>query len=619
MTRAAAWWPRWARIGDRPLPFAVLILLAAPGVVMAACPGAAVPSGIGMVQLTSVTVEWQDEALTVRLQTGRTPRYTTVVLDAPPRIVIDLAAARYAWCGPLTATPEPIHQVRGSQWKPRTARVVVELDRPVGYSIEERPDGLLLRLAPAAESPGAETPKSRPSPIIESEGAGPGQVPPSTVGESQGTQTAQAPPSTAAEDASGAALARRDSAPFKAVRTDLKMKGYVEVGYRGFLIDRGRGLTDDNLDLAGELDLTYDLTHALRLRLHPRVAIDPLEQARNRYEPYDAYLEYTDSSWGLLAGQFIESWAAVEMFSPVDLLNRRDLERNFYNPEKLGEVMARLRLSLPEGGGIRQPRLSVYALPLFRHTPLPTNHDRFRFDITGDNVGDLTNKTVEPSFDVGFAGRLTATAGSADLALLYYGGPGRIPSFAMDPSSLAPRLVPVYYRTDTVGASAQWVLGPWVLKGETVYTFTNTSGLPKRFKAAVPDSYFQYVLGVDRTFTDVLGKNEVTLSLQYSGEDNPGETSLTGLRPYKSDVFLGARWQFNDQRRTEVRAFLAADVLKSEQLWLVDFQMTLYGNLKLVLEGQFVNRGASKPPNHISIFGIFPENTNIRATVRYEF
>ena len=61
MTLAAAWWPRWARIGDRPLPFAALILLAAPGVVMAACPGAAVPSGIGMVQLTSVTVERQDE------------------------------------------------------------------------------------------------------------------------------------------------------------------------------------------------------------------------------------------------------------------------------------------------------------------------------------------------------------------------------------------------------------------------------------------------------------------------------------------------------------------------------------------------------------------------------
>src|SRR5437773_7248104 len=104
MTLTATWWARWARIGNRPLRFTVatLILLTAPDVVTA-CPKAAVPSGTGMIQLTAVVVQRQDQALTVRLQTGRTPRYTTLVLDAPPRIVIDLGAARYAWCGPLTA------------------------------------------------------------------------------------------------------------------------------------------------------------------------------------------------------------------------------------------------------------------------------------------------------------------------------------------------------------------------------------------------------------------------------------------------------------------------------------------------------------------------------------
>jgi len=481
--------------------------------------------------------------------------------------------------------------------------VVVELSRAVGYSIEARADGLVLRLEPIAEGRATEI----------------AQVEPPPVAKPQADELAQAQPPPMSEGGSAAALALKDSRPFKVVRKDLKLKGHLEVGYRGFLIDRGQGLRDDNVDLQGELDFTYDVIGALRLRLHPRVAIDPLEQARNRYEPYDAYLEYTADSWSLLVGQFIESWSAVEMFSPADLLNRRDLERNFYDPEKLGELMARLRLSLPEGGGIREPALSLYVLPVFRRAPLPTNHDRFRFDTTGDNVGDLTKNTVEPSFDVGFGARLAATLGSADLSLFYYGGPGRLPSFAMDPTSLAPRLVPVYYRVDSVGASAQWALGPWVLKAETVYSFTSAAELPRRFKAAVPDSYFQYVVGVDRTFTDVLGKNEVSVTLEYSGEDNPRVTSLTGLRPFKSDLFLGARWQFHDKRRTELRAFLAADALKDEQLWLADFKTTVYGNLKFIVEGQFVNRGPSKGPDHLSVFGIFPNNTNIRVAVRYEF
>ena len=535
-------------------------------------------------ELTAVSVEWQDDILTVRLQTSRPPKYSATSLGSPARIVIDLAGARQAWRGPLTANPEPIREVRSSQWKPDAARVVVELSRPVGYSIEERFDGLVLKLEAGARS-----------------------------------RVAQVEPAKAVDGATAALSARKDSPPIESSRTRPTIKGQVELGYRGFLVDRDQGLHDNNVDLMGELDSTYDLTRSLRLRLHPRIAIDPLESPRDRFEPYDAYVEYTADSWALLAGQLIESWSAVEMFSPADLLNRRDVERNFYNPEKLGELMMRLRLSLPEGEWIRQPTFSLYALPLFRRTPLPTNHDRFRFDITGDNVGDLSNKTVEPAFDAGFAARSTATIGRADLALFYYGGPGRIPSLALDPRYLAPRLTPVYYRTDSAGTTAQLALGPWVLRGETVYTVTSASGLPSAFKGAVPDSYFQYVVGVDRTFTDVLGKNEVTVTLEYSGEDNPRVTSITGLRPFKSDFFLSARWQFNDQRRTQLQAFLAADVLKSEQLWLVDFQTTVYGNLKLLIEGQFVNRGESNPPDHLTVFGIFPNNTNLRIALSYEF
>ena len=40
--------------------------------------------------------------------------------------------------------PEPLTEVRGSQFKPGTARLVVELNRKAGYRIEERPQGLTV-------------------------------------------------------------------------------------------------------------------------------------------------------------------------------------------------------------------------------------------------------------------------------------------------------------------------------------------------------------------------------------------------------------------------------------------------------------------------------------------
>ena len=40
---------------------------------------------------------------------------------------------------------------------------------------------------------------------------------------------------------------------------------------------------------------------------------------------------------------------------------------------------------------------------------------------------------------------------------------------------------------------------------------------------------------------------------------------------------------------------------QKEQLWLVDFEATVYGKLKLFIEGQLANLGESNPPGHLSV------------------
>jgi len=431
-------------------------------------------SRVAPIAMTGVQVSRQPDGIAVKLSTTEPPEYRVTLLPAPVRVVIDLEGT-YAWQRqPLTAGPPPIREIRGSQWRPGISRVVVELSDPVDYRVEKEPDGLLLPLA-------AGTP--------ESAGRDPG-------GGQPVAQASEAPASPRAE------------------AKDWTIKGHVEVGSRHFLNNRDRGLEDDNILLEGEADFTYDLNDFTRLRLRPRLAIDPLENARNRYEPYDAYIEYTTERWALPAGQLLESWAIVDTFNPADVLNRRDLERDFYDPDKLGELMLRFRYFFREGGPLRQPTLSLYLVPLHRETPLPSDRDRFRFDATGDNRGDLASDAVVPSFDIAYAARLSATLGSADVFLFYFGGPGRIPAFEISPLG---EVTPIYYRVDMVGGGLQWAVGRWLLKLEMAYTSTRNHGLLGRFARVVPDSYFQYVLGVDRTFTDVLGKNEVTVTLEYAG------------------------------------------------------------------------------------------------------
>ncbi|MBI4591401.1 MAG: AMIN domain-containing protein [Candidatus Rokubacteria bacterium] len=117
-----------------------------------AAPGAEEsPTDESLVQLRDVTVEPRDDGLAVRIKTSGAVKYETALIDTPTRLVIDLESTGYGWRKtPLTVGMDPLRQVRGSQFKKGVARVVLELNRKVGYWIEEGPEGLTVMLEPSS-------------------------------------------------------------------------------------------------------------------------------------------------------------------------------------------------------------------------------------------------------------------------------------------------------------------------------------------------------------------------------------------------------------------------------------------------------------------------------------
>ena len=109
-------------------------------------------------ELRDVKVEQRAAAVAVMVATSGEPKYETTLLDSPVRLVIDVsgtfASPRSRWTG----VPEPLKEVRGSQFKPGTARLVVELNRKAGYRIEEGPQGLTVLIDAPAGPATAETP-----------------------------------------------------------------------------------------------------------------------------------------------------------------------------------------------------------------------------------------------------------------------------------------------------------------------------------------------------------------------------------------------------------------------------------------------------------------------------
>src|SRR5688500_7454437 len=113
--------------------------------------------------LTDATVVEREGAVEVWVRLTRPSRYQAEVIDGPHRLVLDFDDTAYRWTTrPVPVTPEPVRELRGSQFKKGVARLVVELRRPAAYTIESDREGLRIIFA-RDRTTGAE-PVSKPAP-----------------------------------------------------------------------------------------------------------------------------------------------------------------------------------------------------------------------------------------------------------------------------------------------------------------------------------------------------------------------------------------------------------------------------------------------------------------------
>jgi len=104
-------------------------------------------------RLTDVSVESAADGATVRIKTSGPLKYEASLIDGPTRLLIDFSGTVYAWPKTRMASDvAPIREIRGSQFRVGVARLVVEMNRPTAYRIDEGPDGLVIAVEPSAAS-----------------------------------------------------------------------------------------------------------------------------------------------------------------------------------------------------------------------------------------------------------------------------------------------------------------------------------------------------------------------------------------------------------------------------------------------------------------------------------
>lgn len=146
---------------------AVSLLVIVP--LVAPATGDAAASG----RVEQVTLTRDQHGPVVVVRTSRPLRYRTNLIASPQRLVLDFEDARFAWLdGPLRPEAGPVTEIRGSQFRPGVARVVIALGRAVPHRIEGTAEGLRVAFhviepaAPAAAPRASIEPVTAPEPAV---------------------------------------------------------------------------------------------------------------------------------------------------------------------------------------------------------------------------------------------------------------------------------------------------------------------------------------------------------------------------------------------------------------------------------------------------------------------
>ncbi len=348
----------------------------------------------------------------------------------------------------------------------------------------------------------------------------------------------------------------------------------------------------------------------------PRLKADVVEDSRNRITADEAWVQYASDTVEVRVGLQTFFWGTVETENIVDVLNQRDYEDDFLDPDKLGELAVRSSYFWEDY------TFELYYLPYFRTAPFPSRYSRYSLTDGASDVSFVEEFPEGTRWDPQGAFRAATTIGSADMAVSFFHGWSRFPILNQEPTE--PDIIPYYYKEDRVSYDIQMALGSWLLKGEAVYKNTDINDdLPKKSigadskivtKNLMPDSYGIFVAGGEYAFEQIIASHDLTLLGEYLTDTDQGKNT-PDYRIFGNDLFFGLRYSLNDanDKKLEAGGILALEK-GNELVYSVEYSQRFWDDFNFDLEWQAVAVDDQDSP-----LAVFKEDGRISTKLTWNF
>lgn len=249
------------------------------------------------------------------------------------------------------------------------------------------------------------------------------------------------------------------------------------------------------------------------------------------------------------AGQVF--WGVTEVRHLVDIVNQVDAVEDLDGEDKLGQPM--VSLTLESDWAV----VDLYLLPYFRERTFPDADARLRGPLPMQS--DAVFAADQGRWNADVAARAFQTYGALDLGISFFRGTSREPRFGVAPvAGGAAELAPAYDVIDQVGLDAQWTGARTLLKLEAM----TRGGHEERLYA--------FTGGLEHTLYQVFGSDGDVGIVGEVMFDSRGDGAPPTL--FEHDVFLGARWAWNDVADTSVLGGPMVDLSTGETLVLLEVE-----------------------------------------------
>lgn len=312
---------------------------------------------------------------------------------------------------------------------------------------------------------------------------------------------------------------------------------------------------DENID--AEIDIFY--------------RYDDADWERTKGDVRKAYLRWINPQFEVLAGVNRVFWGVTETNHLVDIIGQTDLVESPDRETKLGQAMVALTMPIENG------LVDFYLLPHFREQSFPGEEGRLRFSLPINQDNPLYEDDDEENH-IDLAARVAKSFDNADLALSYFQGTGRDPSYVFSADNAI--ILPYYPQIKQLGLEAQYIKDQWLFKLESIYR----DGQPNLFFEK--EDYYALTSGLEYTFYALGGSVQdlgIIAEFLYDSRDQ------AALNPYEEDIAIGARWALNNLNSAELVVVWIQDVDRIARVFVIEGSIEMGESLALSLESTIIS------------------------------